>query len=151
MQKAKQQTNRQLGYLNRQVYIKDPETGELIEAGNAMLYTESLERNKGFNMLWPKQFLKCKIFEVQFLLWLIYAQRGNYVIQTDQQLAMRFKCSRQRIERLKKKMKDDDLIKYRNGVIMLNPNLIWQGNVKHRTNAKAQYHVFDKEEFSEIE
>lgn len=144
--KAKQRTKTEIGYLSREIFYKDPYTGEMVSVGDATLYTDTRQRSRGFLMLWPKNFLKGKTFEIKFFLWLLHAMRGNYIIQTDEQLAKLFKCSRQRIERLKKKLKEDNIIKYRNGVIMVNPNLIWQGNVQGRMTATAYYLTFDKNE-----
>lgn len=95
-------------------------------------------------MLWTNG-LKTEIFELKFLIWLISAMQANYVHIKDEQLARKFECSRQRIGRLKQKLKKDNLLKYEPGVIFLNPEYIWRGNAYQRELAAEKYYKFGKD------
>lgn len=143
MPKPKQRTGVKVAHLNKQVILRDKRTGELTDYGDAEIRTEERNRNKGFLMLWT-QGLKTKIFELNLMIWLINAMRDNVVIIKDEQLAKKFECSRQRIGRLKQKLRKDKIIKYSPGIIFLNPNYIWRGNAYQRDRALQEYHAFDE-------
>lgn len=143
MQKTKQRTGARITHLGKQVILRDIITGELTDYGNAELLPEERNRNKGFFMLWT-QGLKTEIFELKFIIWLINAMNGNYIHIKDEQLAKKFECSRQRIGRLKQKLRKDKIIKYSPGIIFLNPNYIWRGTAYQRDRALQEYHAFDE-------
>ena len=145
MSKAKQKTGVKVGHLNKQVILRDKTTGELFDYGDAEIRTEERNRNKGFFMLWTAG-LKSEIFELRFVIWMISAMRGNYIHISDEQLAKKFECSRQRIGRIKRQLKKDGIIRYKPGVIFLNPAYIWKGSAYAREQAEAEYYRFEEDE-----
>ena len=145
MPKAKQKTGVKVGHLNKQVILRDKTTGELFDYGDAEIRTEERNRNKGFFMLWAAG-LKSEIFELRFVIWMISAMRGNYIHISDEQLAKKFECSRQRIGRIKRQLKKDGIIRYKPGIIFLNPAYIWKGSAYAREQAEAEYYRFEEDE-----
>lgn len=139
----KKSTNVTVGHLNKQVILRDKLTGELIDYGDAELRTEDRSRNKNFIMIWPA---KSRIFELQFFFYLIQTAEKNYILMTDDMLAKKFDTTRQRIGRIKKKLREDKIIKYKPGIIYLNPDIIWRGNAYKREQAQQKYHKFKEEE-----
>ena len=144
MQKTKQKTNVKVGHLNHQIILRDKRTGELTDYGDAEIRTEERYRNKGFVMIWPR--IKSQIFELNFLFLLIRAMESNYIIMTDEQLAKKFETTRQRIGRVKQKLKKDKIIKYAPGIIFVNPDFIFRGNAYKREEITHAYYRFKPEE-----
>lgn len=144
MPKAKQRTGTKVAHLNHQVILRDKRTGELTDYGDAEIRTEEHLRNKGFTMLWERG-LKSSVFELQFVFFLVTAMRQNFIHMTDEQLAKKFECSRQRIGRLKKQLEKDKLIKCKPGIIFLNPGFIWKGSAYQREKAETEYYNFKNE------
>ena len=144
MPKTKQKTNVRVGHLNHQIILRDKRTGELTDYGDAEIRTEERYRNKNFVMIWPN--IKSQIFELNFLFFLIRAMESNYVIMTDEQLAKKFETTRQRIGRIKKKLKADKIIKYAPGIILVNPKFIFRGNAYKRDEITSAYYRFNPEE-----
>ena len=144
MQKTKQKTNVKVGHLNHQIILRDKRTGELTDYGDAEIRTEERYRNKGFVMIWPR--IKSQIFELNFLFFLIRAMESNYIIMTDEQLAKKFETTRQRIGRVKQKLKKDKIIKYAPGIIFVNPDFIFRGNAYKREEITHAYYRFKPEE-----
>ena len=52
----------------------------------------------------------------------------------------------QRIGRIKRQLKKDGIIRYKPGVIFLNPAYIWKGSAYARDQAAAEYYRFEKDE-----
>lgn len=144
MQNTKQKTNVRVGHLNHQIILRDKRTGELTDYGDAEIRTEEKYRNKNFVMIWPN--IKSQIFELNFLFFLIRAMESNYVHIKDEQLAKKFETTRQRIGRIKQKMKADKIIKYAPGIIFVNPQFIFRGNAYKREQAITAYYRFNEEE-----
>ena len=142
---ADQRTGTKVAHLNKQVILRDKRTGELTDYGDAEIRTEEHNRNKGFLMLWTIG-LKTEIFELQFVIWMIKAMKSNYIHVKDKQHAKIFACSRQRIGRLKQKLRKDKIIKYTDGIIFLNPDYIWRGSAYGREQAQTEYAKFEEEE-----
>ena len=140
----KEKTNVRIGHLNKKVILLDHLTGELTDYGDAEIRTEERYRNKGFVMIWPR--IKSQIFELNFLFFLIRAMESNYIIMTDEQLAKKFETTRQRIGRIKKKLKADKIIKYAPGIIFVNPDYIFRGNAYKRDEITNAYYRFKPEE-----
>lgn len=122
------------------VMIASPETGEIISLGTAVIQTTDRKVNKDFFMIFNPYNKKTEIFEIDLLMYLMQRMSNkNTIMITDEKIAKDFKTTRQRVARVKQKLKKCDLIKYTGGTIMINPTYIYRGTAYKREERINEY------------
>lgn len=130
--------------LSESLYIKDKITGEFIEYKDNVIISRRSTPNKNFTMIFPKQInpIKKDFNILTFMNWLILIARRNIIFMTSEQIAKKYDTTRERIDRIKKKLSDLEYIKTKPGVIFINPYYAWRGSNRQREAAIEEYSEF---------
>ena len=106
----------------------------------ATTYMRDHAPNRNFGMLFFDTLsFKVQFNSTQFLFWLMSISAKNKVTKKAEDIAKTFNTSRQRIDRMKRKLKEQGFIKYIPNVIFINPDFYWRGSASMRESAAEEY------------
>ena len=132
--------NKKVAEIKDNIIIHDNTTGELKEYRHNVLYMRDHAPNRNFGMLFFDTLsFKVQFNSTQFLFWLMSISAKNKVTKKAEDIAKTFNTSRQRIDRMKRKLKEQGFIKYIPNVIFINPDFYWRGSASMRENAAQEY------------
>ncbi len=132
--------NKKVAEIKDNIIIHDNTTGELKEYRHNVLYMRDHAPNRNFGMLFFDTLsFKVQFNSTQFLFWLMSISAKNKVTKKAEDIAKTFNTSRQRIDRMKRKLKEQGFIKYIPNVIFINPDFYWRGSASMRESAAEEY------------
>ena len=132
--------NKKVAEIKDNIIIHDNTTGELKEYRHNVLYMRDHAPNRDFGMLFFDTLsFKVQFNSTQFLFWLMSISAKNKVTKKAEDIAKTFNTSRQRIDRMKRKLKEQGFIKYIPNVIFINPDFYWRGSASMRESAAEEY------------
>lgn len=123
--------------------------GTLLDLGKGQYIAEEREVNTNFFMLYANTLNEnCKIKELAFLFYCIkrMSNKNQIVFYKTENIAKKIGTCRQTIEGYIRHFKEENLIKYRPGIIMINPDFICRGTARTREKLAGLYFKFDKGE-----
>ena len=132
--------NKKVAEIKDNIIIHDNTTGELKESRHNVLYMRDQAPNRNFGMLFFDTIDFKKHFDTtQFLFWLLSVSAKNKVMMKAEKIAKKFDTTRPRIDRMKRRLKEQGFIKYIPNVIFINPDFYWRGSASMRENAAEEY------------
>lgn len=132
--------NKKVAEIKDNIIIHDNMTGELKEYRHNVLYMRDQAPNRNFGMLFFDTINFKKHFDTtQFLFWLLSVSAKNKVQEKAEDIAKHFDTTRPRIDRMKRKLKEQGFIKYIPNVIFINPDFYWRGSAAAREEAALKY------------
>lgn len=132
-----------IGWVNpKQKFYSEDDTGKITEYGEVEIHSKDIRRNTKFTMLWTQE-IKTNDHKLKMILWIIQnmSNKGTIAINSET-LARILNCSEKTVRNVRKKLQAEGWIKYKNGVIFINPNVLWKGNAESREKADKQYRSF---------
>ncbi len=122
-------------YYTKKITAEDRITGEIEDWGDMTFEIKKPRFPKGFVMIWSEG-ISTKNLELKVLFWLTkYMSNKGVILVTNEQLSNNFEVTEKTIRSLKLQMKEEGFIKYKAGVIYINPRVIWKGSYKQREEA----------------
>ncbi|MFQ7035857.1 MAG: replication/maintenance protein RepL [Candidatus Borkfalkia sp.] len=73
------------------------------------------------------------------MFWLLCVSARNKVMMKAEEIAKKFDTTRPRIDRMKRRLKEQGFIKYIPNVIFINPDFYWRGSASMRESAAEEY------------
>lgn len=138
--KKSARANKKVAEIKDNIIIHDNTTGELKEYRHNVLYMRDQAPNRNFGMLFFDTINFKKHFDTtQFLFWLLSVSAKNKVQEKAEDIAKHFDTTRPRIDRMKRKLKEQGFIKYIPNVIFINPDFYWRGSAAAREEAALKY------------
>ena len=121
------------------------QNGRATDLGIADISAKSIRTNKGFFML-DRTLIEMKTGDnaIDFLFWIMrkMSNQNTVFYGRDENIAKDLGVCRQTVAALKKDFEERNLIRFRSGVIMLNPKFIFRGNPTARENMQTLYANF---------
>lgn len=128
-------------YTTEKIVIIDKE-GKVTDIGTAVISAKTISTNKGFFML-DRALVQMKTGNnaIDFLFWIMRKMSNQNIVfyGRDENIANELNVCRQTIATLKKDFEERNLIRFKSGVIMLNPDFIFRGNPTVRENMRMLY------------
>ena len=121
------------------------QNGKITDLGIADITAKPIRTNKGFFMI-DRKLIEMKTGDnaIDFLFWIMrkMSNQNTVFYGRDENIAKDLGVCRQTIAALKKDFEERNLIRFRNGVIILNPSFIFRGNPTARENVQVLYTNF---------
>ena len=128
-------------YTTEKIVIINQE-GKVTNLGEAVITSKTISTNKGFFML-DRKLIEMKTGDnaIDFLFWIMrkMSNQNTVFYGRDENIAKDLGVCRQTVAALKKDFEERNLIRFKSGVIILNPDFIFRGNPIARENVRLLY------------